>query len=173
MLTVSLNAFLKSVALPLAVVAVPFAVGCASSPDKVAQEQREERVELTQEQREEQARLEREHQEERVDLAADQARENVDVAVKDVKQEVNVEADQAKFTIDAKEKLAKFDARIAEARRLGKKVDQPTVNARNSLAAHIKECEEKSLNNEEWVTHREQLKSELAALDNQIDRIEG
>ncbi|HEY1098112.1 MAG TPA: hypothetical protein VGF99_04260 [Myxococcota bacterium] len=164
---------MKTVALSLFAVVATIGMGCATTdPDKLAAKHSEERIELADDQNKEHAAVDREQQEERIELAADQARENVNASEKGVKREVGQEAEQAKFAIDARERLAKFDARMAELRKLGKPVDESTARARNVIAARIDACDDEILDKQSWTAQRDVIKSELDALDNQIDRIE-
>jgi hypothetical protein len=155
--------FVKSLALPLAI-AAPMAVSCATTtPETVAEAQRDDRIELTVEQREEKAAFEKKQQNERSGLVADQATANATAAMAN-------ELDQSKFAIDVRERIAKYDARMVELRKIGKPIDPATVAARDAIAAHNELCDNEKMSQEVWSSHRDQLNSELVALGNQIER---
>jgi hypothetical protein len=79
-------------------------------------------------------------------------------------------ADQEKFVIEARERLAKIDARIAEQRKLGRPVDQATVDARTAATAHIELSDDTPMTYKSWTKHRDDINAELAALTNQLER---
>ena len=138
--------------------------GCATqTPATVAQDQRTETRELNADQKEDSAAFDRMQQDERSGLKADQAQERSDVAMSNA-------ADQQKFVIDARERVAKLDARIAEQRKLGRPVDQATVDARTAVLAHIELSDDTPMTHATWMKHRDEIDAELTALSNAIDR---
>jgi hypothetical protein len=146
--------------------------GCSPKPSLVAQEQTKDRVELSTAQPEEDAALERKHAEERGSMSADQGRQNADMDMKSEKADASVHADQVKYHIDAQEQVSKIDARIAELRRLGRVVDVATINARDAMVVHMKECDDEVMSRETWTKHRDMMNREMTVLTNQVSRAE-